>query len=138
MINEKLVSDLQSQITENKDDITKIKNDNVYSTSEFKTNKKWINGKDIYQTTITNITGSGTKFTDVSNLNIDTLVDFNAINLRDNGSGRQDSEHPYYNGSSDYFRCFYRSDEKAILTNIAGSFSSFTTTVTLLYTKTTD
>ncbi len=49
MINDKLTKDLQEQITENKDDIA---GNNIYSTSETNTHKKWVNGKTIYRKVI--------------------------------------------------------------------------------------
>lgn len=72
MINDKLVSELLSQITGNKDDITNIKNGNIYSTSEVKTNKVWIDGKPIYRKVI----DMGT----LGNMNTETRINHNLSN----------------------------------------------------------
>ena len=51
-----------------------------YSTAEQKTGQKWIDGKDIYQITIPNITlTSNITQTDVTALSIDNIIDYKAV-----------------------------------------------------------
>lgn len=63
--------------------------DNKYTTTEIDTGKKWINGKSIYQKSITfNTTGSGAEETGANNENfsyIDTLISLDAILSMPNG-----------------------------------------------------
>lgn len=63
--------------------------DNKYKTTEMDTGKKWINGKSIYQKSITfNTTGSGAEETGANNENfsyIDTLISLDAILNMPNG-----------------------------------------------------
>lgn len=49
MLNELLIKELSEQVGINTFDIQVIKDAEVYSTSEVKTNKIWINGKPIYR-----------------------------------------------------------------------------------------
>ena len=63
--------------------------DNKYTTTEVDTGKKWIDGKSIYQKSITfNTTGSGAEETGANNENfsyIDTLISIDAILNMPNG-----------------------------------------------------
>lgn len=69
-------------ITADKIDFTTMP-DNKYTNTEQETGKKWINGKSIYQKSITfNTTGSGVEETGANNENfsyIDTLISLDAI-----------------------------------------------------------
>lgn len=56
MLNELLIKDLSDKVETNTSDIQGIKDAEVYSTSEIKTNKKWIDGKPIYRKTFTGTT----------------------------------------------------------------------------------
>ena len=49
MLNELLIKDLSNQVDTNTSDIQDIKDAEVYSTNEVKTNKKWVDGKPIYR-----------------------------------------------------------------------------------------
>lgn len=51
MLNELLIKELSEQVGINTSDIQSIKDAEVYSTSEVKTNKVWIDGKPIYRKT---------------------------------------------------------------------------------------
>lgn len=63
--------------------------DNKYTTAERDTGRKWVNGKSIYQKSITfNTTGSGAEETGANNENfsyIDTLISLDAILNMPNG-----------------------------------------------------
>ncbi len=122
-----------SSIVHNK---TKLSDILDYSLSERKVGK-WIDGKTIYEATLNEITGSGALTASVANLNIDTMIDYNAMNCRTNDS-QIDYEKPYYNGSTDYFRCFYRKKTSTMEIRIAGTYTTYKTRITLKYTKTTD
>lgn len=78
MLNALLIKDLSNKVDTNASDIQKIKDVEVYSTSE-KVVGKWIDGKPLYQKTIQMQTVSaGTVGTyDISSLNCDTVwIDF--------------------------------------------------------------
>lgn len=49
MLNDLLIKELSDQVDLNTSDIQDIKDGEVYSTSEIKTNKIWIDGKPIYR-----------------------------------------------------------------------------------------
>lgn len=49
MLNDLLIKELSNQVETNASDIQKIKDAEVYSTNEVKTNKIWIDGKPIYR-----------------------------------------------------------------------------------------
>ncbi len=49
MINDLLIKNLSNQIEKNASDIENIKDGEILSTTEVKTNEKWINGKPIYK-----------------------------------------------------------------------------------------
>lgn len=49
MLNELLIKDLSEKVEKNSSDIQKIKDAEIYSTNEVKTNKIWIDGKPIYR-----------------------------------------------------------------------------------------
>ena len=78
----------EKSITADKIDFTTMP-DNKYMTTEIDTGKKWINGKSIYQKSITfNTTGSGAEETGANNENfsyIDTLISLDAILNMPNG-----------------------------------------------------
>ena len=52
MLNELLIKELSEQVETNASDIQKMKDAEIYSTNEVKTNEKWIDGKPIYRKTI--------------------------------------------------------------------------------------
>lgn len=49
MLNELLIKDLSDQVDTNTSDIQDIKDAEIYSTNEVKTNQRWIDGKPIYR-----------------------------------------------------------------------------------------
>lgn len=78
----------EKSITADKIDFTTMP-DNKYKTIEMDTGKKWVDGKSIYQKSITfNTTGSGAEETGANNENfsyIDTLISLDAILSMPNG-----------------------------------------------------
>ena len=52
MLNELLIKELSEKVGINTSDIQTIKDGEIYSTNETKTNKKWIDGKSVYTKTI--------------------------------------------------------------------------------------
>lgn len=73
MLNELLIKDLSDQVDINTSDIQDIKDAEVYSTNEVKTNKVWSDGKPIYRKTFMfgAMPNASTKTinTNISNLN---------------------------------------------------------------------
>ena len=112
--------------------------DNKYTTAEQDTGKKWINGKSIYQKSITfNTTGSGVEETGANNENfsyIDTLISLDAILNMPNGERYPNS---YTNPSApsiQYFQLkFANWNNTQVLRYQTRSVG--TVTMTILYTK---
>ena len=111
---------------------------NKYTTAEQDTGKKWIDGKSIYQKSITfNTTGSGAEETGANNENfgyIDNLISLDAILNMSNGERYPNS---YTNPSApslQYFQLkfanWYGSQKLRYQTRSAG-----TVVMTILYTK---
>ena len=112
--------------------------DNKYTATEFNTGKKWVDGKPIYQKTITfNTTGSGAEETGANNENfdyIDNLISLDAILNMSNGERYPNS---YTNPSApslQYFQLKFAnwggSQKLRYQTRSAG-----TVAMTILYTK---
>ena len=112
--------------------------DNKYTTAEQDTAKKWINGKSIYQKSITfNTTGSGAEETGANNENfsyIDTLISLDAILNMPNGERYPNS---YTNPSApslQYFQLKFANWNNAQVLRYQTR-SVGTVTMTILYTK---
>lgn len=111
---------------------------NKYTTTEMDTGKKWINGKSIYQKSITfNTTGSGAEETGANNENfsyIDTLISLDAILNMPNGERYPNS---YTNPSApsiQYFQLKFANWNNAQVLRYQTR-SVGTVTMTILYTK---
>jgi len=111
---------------------------NKYTTTEQDTGKKWINGKSIYQKSITfNTTGSGAEETGANNENfsyIDTLISLDAILNMPNGERYPNS---YTNPSApsiQYFQLKFANWNNAQVLRYRTR-SVGTVTMTILYTK---
>ena len=112
--------------------------DNKYKTTEQDTGKKWINGKSIYQKSITfNTTGSGAEETGANNENfsyIDTLISLDAILSMPNGERYPNS---YTNPSApsiQYFQLKFANWNNAQVLRYQTR-SVGVVTMTILYTK---
>lgn len=112
--------------------------DNKYTTTEQDTGKKWVNGKSIYQKSITfNTTGSGAEETGANNENfsyIDTLISLDAILNMPNGERYPNS---YTNPSApslQYFQLKFANWNNAQVLRYQTR-SVGTVTMTILYTK---
>ena len=70
---------VENAIIEVDDKVKEINDKNIYSLEEIKTNEKWIDGKSVYKITIEHSISTGSSQLNVSNLNIETLIDYNAI-----------------------------------------------------------
>ncbi len=68
MLNELLIKELSEQVEKNTSDIQDIKDAEVYSTSEVKTNKIWIDGNPIYRKVLTGNIFDGTRNHNISNI----------------------------------------------------------------------
>lgn len=115
--------------------INELKGGEVYSTSEVKTNKVWIDGKPIYRKCIANGSSAtnGTKFSLNSISNIDTVVNITSKAVRSTGAQIFGN---YYDGTSNKFTLQYYANNNEINT-WAGS-ETYTVTIFVEYTKTTD
>jgi hypothetical protein len=115
--------------------INELKDAEVYSTSEVKTNKVWIDGKPIYRTVLyaTNLATSTQFSTGITNL--DTWVSLNYIASVGNKSGDVVVQNSYASSSS-YNRAFlsYSDTEIRWRSATSGMYAYFI----LEYTKTTD
>ena len=133
------VGDLTNLTTTNKnsivESINELKSGEVYSTSEVKTNKVWIDGKPIYRKCIANETSAtnSTKFSLSSISNMDTLTNIISKVVRSTGAQIFGN---YYDGTSNKFTLQYYSNNNEINT-WAGS-ETLTVTIFVEYTKTTD
>ena len=142
MLNELLIKELSNQVETNASEIQNIKDGEIYSTSEIKTNKKYNkNGiiKDVYRRDIYYVV-SGTTTTSLSYINIDEITDYDSICYR-NGNNL-DVEKPYYISSSDYFRSFLRRNGESYQIEtritIAQTYTEYLIKTTIEYTKATD
>lgn len=113
---------------------------NIYSTEETFTGKYWVDGKPIYQITkIFYLSNTGATSYDISDYNIDTLVDFNALFIRSGSTVSTDIEKPFYSNSSDRARLFVRGNKSIeVRYEIPSSYTLTQVRCTFLYTKTTD
>lgn len=116
--------------------INELKDGEEYSTSEVKTNKKWINGKPIYRKTyvFSNLTGSG-RTIDITNLNMDTFLPYEAVGTWSNGGA---INWPYYISNTDNGRLYRASSTQVNINYTLPDYNSRGLIVTLYYTKTTD
>lgn len=108
-----------------------------YSTTEQDTGLKWIDGKPIYQKTyhITESAETEEKEYDISNDNVDTMIECNALVRAGTGGGNNVYTAPrIINGT--YFISVSASDTSIVITAISYKFTE--AYVTLRYTKTTD
>ena len=75
MLNELLIKELSEQVGINTSDIQSIKDGEIYSTSEIKTNKIWIDGKPIY-TKVYIGTYSGSGLISIPESDLDYLINY--------------------------------------------------------------
>lgn len=110
-----------------------------YSTTEQQIGT-WVDGKPLYQITLTASGGSGVRNIDISSLNVDT---FCGIDSRGTYGVRSDNgqvvtanyTNPY---SASYAMAFITSGDKRTLELSVNSFDISSYAVTIIYTKTTD
>lgn len=107
----------------------------IYSTSEVKTNKVWVDGKPIYRKCIANGSSAtnGTKFSLNSISNLGTITNIISKEVRTTGAEIFGN---YYDGTSNKFTLQYYANNNEINT-WAGS-ETLTVTIFVEYTKTTD
>lgn len=130
-----LFSDIEEEISDVGEEITTLKNGEVYSTTEVKTNKTWIDGKPIYRKVIEyNSPTLGGKYEtyDFSNKSI---AYFTCFYQKSDGQ----FEGTFYNTSTDLFRCLLNTSGNQIYYKLGSGMSNVSkVVVTLYYTKTTD
>ena len=104
-----------------------------YSETEQNTGRKWIDGKDIYSITISGETSTGVTFEeDLTDLNIDTVVNFEVI-----GKNANYNVPVYYASASDMLNCYYSLTEKKFVAYPDSTGFFGTVYATLYYTKAT-
>lgn len=108
----------------------------VYSSSETKIGT-WIDDKPIYRVVLDEISGGGVQSISIADYDIDTMVNYDAMQIRDNGT-IIDYEKPYFASSTDYFRCFYRKSSSTIEIRQAGTYTTYKTRIIIYYTKLSD
>ena len=80
MLNDLLIKELSDQVDLNTSDIQDIKDGEVYSTNEIKTNKIWINGKPIYRKVFdVNIDTSTVGWREVGSISFDEIINSNFV-----------------------------------------------------------
>lgn len=113
-----------------------------YSTTEQKTGQKWINGKDIYQTTIHLESGDftiGDRTNGISNglSNVETIITKDAIGIHSSGSGTAYFSN-YFPTNDSYVCQIFDIGASAFSIYVGSGFSSMTDIyVTFQYTKST-
>lgn len=107
-----------------------------YSTTEQRTGQKWIDGKDIYQITIPNISISSQNMqTDLTSLSIDNVIDYKAV-YRSSSIGMQLLNE--YNDGTDRLSTQIFSNKFRTLCTAWFTSSGFVASYTIQYTKITD
>lgn len=108
----------------------------VYSSSETKIGT-WIDDKPIYRVVLDEISGGGVHSISIADYAIDTMVNYDAMQIRDNGTVI-DYEKQYFASSTDYFRVFYRKSSSTIEIRQAGTYTTYKTRIIIYYTKLSD
>lgn len=144
MLNELLIKELSEQVGINTSDIQSIKDDEVYSTNEVKTNKVWIDGKPIYRKVISvNSPSSSGVYRTIANMGsnvVDTLVSATSMILVNYSKTNQ----VFYNlnidegDSNHYCLIAYNKSNGDIQAKVGTEFISKQINIILEYTKTTD
>lgn len=108
--------------------------DDVYSTSEVKTNKVWTDGKPIYRkvfnATTPSTSNSDESLLNLTNINISEIISFNGILKRSNGQSV--IANSYYDAS--YNTVFYFANNNDLHCKVNG-YTSTNVTITIEYTK---
>lgn len=88
MLNELLIKELSNKVDTNTSEIQSIKDAEVYSTSEVKTNKVWIDGKPIYKKVLVggSVSGGSGIIISTNTNNIDTMLTTTGFGLNSGGS----------------------------------------------------
>lgn len=118
----------------------------IYSTSEIKTNKIFVDGKPIYRKVV--YTNTTTGMPSATNLNIsdlDSITYIDVLLIQTRSAGGYQYKKSYYQGDNDNWRWWLndeRENNRQVM-NFAGSLSSLSSTnrkcqITVEYTKTTD
>lgn len=134
------VGDLSNLETINKTSIVnainELKDAEIYSTNEIKTNKVWIDGKPIYRRIYQKTSTAATENIDIDDWNVDFVCLFVPL-LYDSINRQFDTN--YYISSTDYLRALTRLyNNKFTITVQRGNANSKVLTIIMEYTKTTD
>ena len=127
-----------NQIQENVENAINEVNDKFNYSTEEKIIGIYENGKPIYEKIIEHTIPIGSSELDLSQLNIENLIDYNSICKRISGTSNVDWENPYYISESDYYRCFYRETTKTMQVRMQNTYDQNIERLTLKYTKKVD
>lgn len=137
------IGNLSNLATENKtsivNSINEIKNAEIYSTEEVKTNKIWINGKPIYRKVLTGTKNAGWTDIDISAINYDTIFinnDATHFTFTENSSNWCKGQ--YYFSGTDFITAQIKISSNQINIGAGSGLSNISYKVVLEYTKTTD
>lgn len=111
----------------------------IYSTSEVKTNKVWIDGKPIYRQVIV-IENPNTSWDKENKINIANINHFRKVSVEAVRTADSSIISEYYNNATDLFGCLLIKyvDKNYLTCYLRGTATIKTVYVTVEYTKTTD
>lgn len=136
MLNELLIKELSNKVDTNTSEIQSIKDAEVYSTSEVKTNKVWIDGKPVYRKVVQNIVPTGLGINIYTMNDIENVVDYYGIYHQNNGFEKRIN---FYFSDTDYMTLnFNRKNHTFILDNTSNYNNNGTVSLIIEYIKTTD
>ena len=127
-----------NKIQENVENAINEVNDKFNYSTEEKIIGIYENGKPIYEKIIEHAVPFGSSELDLSNLNIEYLIDYNSICKRISEGSNVDEEKPYYINENDHYRCFYRETTKTMQVRMQNTYTQNIEKLTLKYTKTID
>lgn len=134
------VGDITTLTTTNKSSVVsavnELKSGEIYSTTEVKTNKVWINGKPIYRTTFTITVGTSGGTASISGYPIETITQI--IGTMKIQNQNQFRPIPVYGSNANYNPLEINIGNQISVGSSGGNFSIGTAYITLEYTKTTD
>lgn len=134
------VGDITTLTTTNKSSVVsavnELKNGEIYSTSEIKTNKVWIDKKPIYRTTFTIAVGTSGGTASISGYPIETITQI--IGTMKIQNQNQFRPIPVYGSNSNFNPLEINLGNQISVGSSGGTFSVGTAYITLEYTKTTD
>lgn len=139
MLNELLIKELSEQVGINTSDIQDIKDAEIYSTSEIKTNKVWIDGKPIYRKVI-NMGYLPNKDAKLTNHNISDIdkITYQYALISDSYGLTYQGEHTATQNMGNGMTIAMRSNKEWVQIYCSSDMTSYNAYFIIEYTKTTD